>query len=88
MGTLSVADRRVDPVKRRGRDDQLEGLLLERPLLKGGSEHPRLRVVGELAPGYRGEVFAKLHTQDAVAPAGQRNRGLSCSHAILLRFAV
>ena len=27
-------------------DDQVEGLLLERPLLQGGGEHPRLRVVG------------------------------------------
>src|SRR5215212_8096878 len=48
LSALSVADLRIDPVKRRGRDEEVEGLLLQRPLLEGASEYPCVRVVGQL----------------------------------------
>jgi hypothetical protein len=72
-------------VERRGRDDEVEGPLLQRPLLEGAGEHSRVRVVGQLRPGHGGKVRAELHAQDSVAPPCEGQRRLASSAAELKR---
>src|SRR5918997_686730 len=85
LSAFFVTNPRIDPVERRGRDDEVEGLLLQRPLLEGADEHSRIRVVGQLRPGHGGKVRAELYAQEAVAPPCEGQRRLASSAADLER---
>ena len=66
-----------------GRDRKVEGPFGQRDVLEVRGEHFRPRVGHQVAPGDRRQVLAELDAQDAVAPAGEGQRGLARAAADL-----
>jgi hypothetical protein len=72
-GGLGDPDRRVDPVERGRRQDQVERLGGERPALEGGGDDLDRREPGQVAAGDGRQLGAELHGHDPAAPLGQRD---------------
>ena len=59
------------------RDGKIEGVLLRTPVFEGSGTYLNLRIGSKLAPGGCGEVLAQLDAEDAIAPTGERRRGMA-----------
>ena len=74
-GDLPAGVRLADPVKCFCRDGEVEDAF-PRPVFEGAGAHLDPRIGGQLAPGDRGELFAKLDAENAICSASERLRRL------------
>src|ERR687886_1431088 len=70
---LGITDHRVDPMKGCGREGEIEGFDLHRPLLEGANIDRYIWIWEQVAPSDGGHLHSELHTLDTIAAPRKRH---------------